>query len=73
MATILKEHRYIVRIRDGEHVLRIQELISGTEEWPERIRVQLPASIHYRARTIYGITEKEVAEKAAAYLESPSP
>jgi hypothetical protein len=72
MTTILKEHRYIVRISNEEFVLRVQELISGPKQWPERFRVQLYASIGYRARIIYGITEADAAAKTAAYLDFPS-
>ena len=72
MTTVLKEHRYIVRISDEEHILRVQELISGPEQWPEKFRVQLYASIGYRARIIYGTTEADAAEKTATYLNLPS-
>jgi hypothetical protein len=72
MTTIMKEHRYIVRINDDEHILRVQELISGPEQWHERFRVHLYASSGYRARIVYGTTEVEAAENTAAYLDFPS-
>jgi phenylacetate-coenzyme A ligase PaaK-like adenylate-forming protein len=71
MSTILKEHRYILRIGYQEHILRVQEFISGPEGWRETFRIQLPASVHHEARTIYGSTEMKAVEKAASYLESP--
>ena len=68
MTTLLREERYILRSGNQEHVLRVQELISGSEAWIERFRVQLSASNLRAAKTIYGSTGREVAEKAAAYL-----
>ena len=67
---ILKVHFYI--IHNEERVLRVEELISGSKQWPKRFRTKLRASNYHRARTIYGVTDKEVAEKAARYLESSS-
>ena len=68
MATILREERYIVSIGLEEHVLRVQQLISGSDSWPQRFRVQIPASEDRKANTMYGSTGKEVAERAVDYL-----
>lgn len=69
MLTIVRELRYIVSVRNEQHVLRVEELVSGTERWPGKFRVQLHASLRYRAQTIYGTTDHEVAQKVAEYLE----
>jgi hypothetical protein len=69
MLTIFRELRYVVRIRQEEHVLRVQELVSGTENWPEKFRVQVHASLRYPGRTIYGASDHEVAAKVAEYLD----
>ena len=68
MATILKEERYIVSIGLKEYVLRVQRLVGGLESWPEKFRVQIPASQERMATTVYGSTGKEVAERAVDYL-----
>jgi|HubBroStandDraft_6_1064221.scaffolds.fasta_scaffold527827_2 phenylacetate-coenzyme A ligase PaaK-like adenylate-forming protein len=68
MPTILREVPYTVCVRGEEYSLRVQELISGSESWPEKFRVQLHASLRHRAQTIYGPSDQEVAEKAAEYL-----
>jgi hypothetical protein len=68
--TILREERYIIFVGSQELVLRIQEFLSGTESWPGRFRLNLPASDSYKARTFYGGSSFEVAREAVEYLES---
>jgi hypothetical protein len=72
MATILKEERYIAYIGTEEHVLRVQELLGGSEAWPERFRVQIPASRERPSRTFYGSTGRGVVEQATEYLSNLS-
>jgi hypothetical protein len=68
VATMIREQRYIVYIGTEEHVLRMQELLWGSESWPERFRVLLPASREWAATTTYGSTGREAAERAMEYL-----
>jgi hypothetical protein len=68
MTTLIKEERYICYLDLEPHVLRIEELIIGSEQWPERFRIRLAASHSREAKTIYGSTAAEAAERAAAYL-----
>ena len=70
MATIIKEQKYIVYIGAQEHVLRVQELLSGQDSWPEKFRALLPASPEWTATMVYGSTEIEAAERAMKYLSS---
>lgn len=70
MSTILKEERYLLYLNGNEHFLRVQELISGTEIWPERFRVQLAASSERESARFYGSTALEVVLRASSYLSS---
>ena len=70
MATMLKEEKYMLQIAYEEHVLQVQELVWGSESWPEKFRVQLPTSNGKKTTTIYGTTSREVVEVAAEYLSS---
>ena len=70
METIIKEERYIVRVGYEEHVLRVQELVSGPDYWHNPFRVQLEASARREARTIFGADSREVVEKATDYIRS---
>jgi len=68
MCVILKEHRYVVQVGAVNHVLRIEELISGPAVWGAKFRVNIPADLNSRAEIIYGATADEVAELAADFL-----
>jgi hypothetical protein len=68
MATMIKEETYILYIGTEEYVLRVQELLWGLEPWPERFRVQIPASAERKATTVYGSTGRDAAERAMEYL-----
>jgi hypothetical protein len=68
MATMVKEERYIFRLHGAEHELRVQELVWGSEVWPERFRVELPAPDDREAVAFYGATGREAVERAAEYL-----
>jgi hypothetical protein len=70
MASLIREERYIFQDRTEEHVLRAQEIISGTEGWPERFRIQVPASHTREGKTFYGATSEEVVRRAANFLSS---
>jgi phenylacetate-coenzyme A ligase PaaK-like adenylate-forming protein len=73
MTTLIKEERYIYYLGMEPQVLRVEELISGSEQWPERFRALLAASHTREAKTIYGSTARETAERAVVYLSvSPS-
>jgi hypothetical protein len=67
MWVILKEHRYVVQVGAANHVLRIEELVSGPV-WRDKFRLLIPAGPNSQAKAIYGATADEVAELAADFL-----
>jgi hypothetical protein len=70
---LIKQERFICYLGMEQQVLRVDELISGSEQWPERFRSLLAASHTREAKTIYGSTAREAAERAVVYLSlSPS-
>lgn len=70
---LIKEERYMFYLGMEQQVLRVKELISGSEQWPERFRALLATSRTREAKTIYGSTAREAAERAVVYLSvSPS-
>jgi len=73
MDTLIREERYISSIGSVQHVLIVEEQIRGAAPWPERFRVQIPASLTWPARTIYGATSREAVERAIEYLFFSSP
>ena len=70
MHTILREERYIIVIGPQQHLLRIQELLSGPERWPGAFRLVLAASHYHKAHTFHGCSALDVATDAARYLSS---
>jgi hypothetical protein len=68
MTTLIKEERYICYLGMEQHVLRVEELISSSEQWPEPFRVRLAASHRREAKTIYGSTTVEAAERAVSFI-----
>lgn len=70
---LLKEHRFTFFAAGEIHLLRIEEMVSGLAIWPQKFRLKLPASAHSQARTIYGSSCNEVAQKAADVLEGLPP
>jgi len=68
MATMIREDKYILYVGTEEYVLPVQELLSGLEPWPEKFRALLPASREWTARTVYGSSGREAAERAMEYL-----
>jgi len=71
MAELIREERYIFLSGNDQHVIRVQELISGSAGWPDRFRVHVPASHMLKAKKFYGTTARETAERAIEYLTSP--
>jgi len=70
MSDLVKEERYILLLGTEEHILRVQELISGTTVWPMPYRINLAASYAQEGKTFYGTSAREVVERAAEYLPS---
>ena len=70
MAELIKEERYIFSIGTEEHVLRVQELVSGSTPWPEPFRTHLPASNFREARKFHGRTALAAADRATEYISS---
>ena len=70
MATLIREERYILQIGAEEHILRVQEILSGAEDWPERFRIQVPASHTREAKRFYGATSQAVVGRAIEFLSS---
>jgi len=71
MREFIKEERYIFFIGKQEHIVRVQELFSDTTMWPERFRIQVPASYLQEGKNLYGTTAQEVVERAIEYISSP--
>jgi hypothetical protein len=65
---LIKEHRFTFLGAADVYLFRVEELIEGLAFWPSRFRLKLPASTHWEARTIYGSSCNEVAQKAANSL-----
>jgi len=65
---LLREHRFTFFAGVEIHVFRIEELIGGVAYWPQRFRLQLPASSRGEAKTIYGTDCEALAQKAAEIL-----
>jgi hypothetical protein len=65
---LLREHRFTFFAGAEIHVFRIEELIGGVVYWPQRFRLQLPASSRGEAKTIYGTDCETLAQKAAELL-----
>jgi hypothetical protein len=73
MANLIKEERYIFQVGTEENILRVQELIWGSEPWSARCRIQVPASHTREAKSFFGATPQEAVERAAKYLSSSVP
>jgi hypothetical protein len=69
MATLVKHHRYEIKIGSESHILRIEELVSGPDVWGGSFRLVLPANGSKTIKTIYGATADEVANRAVAVME----
>jgi|HubBroStandDraft_6_1064221.scaffolds.fasta_scaffold39889_3 hypothetical protein len=69
---LLREHRFKFFVGAEDYVFRVEELVTGTSSWPDRCRLRLPASARTEAKTFYGASCVEVAEKAAGFIASHS-
>jgi hypothetical protein len=69
---LLKEHRFTFVAGVEIHLFRIEELVGGVAFWPQRFRLQLPASCRREAKTIYGEDCDEVAQEAADVMARES-
>ena len=65
---LLREHRFKFFAGAEEHAFRVDELVAGMAGWPDRFRLRLPASSRSEAKTFYGASCEEVAEKAADFV-----
>jgi hypothetical protein len=68
----LKEHRFEYSAGSETHLFVVEEWVKGLAVWPRRFRVRLPASSRSEAKTFYGATCYEAAEKAASFLAGKS-
>ena len=66
---LLKEHRFRFVAGTETLLFRIEELVKGPTTWPHRFKLTLPASFHSEAKTFYGQSCYEVAEKAANFID----
>jgi hypothetical protein len=73
MASMIKEERYVIEVGNQTHILLLQELLWGSEWWPERFRVQLPAANGRSAENIFGSSARETLEMAAECLLNSRP
>ena len=69
---LLKEYRFRCTAGAETHLFTIEEWVKGLPVWPRRFRVRLPASSRNQAKTFYGATCCEAAEKAANFLAGKS-
>jgi hypothetical protein len=68
MVTLVRHHRYEIKIGSESHILRIEELVTGPDVWGGSFRLVLPANGRKTTTTIYGATADEVANRAAAVM-----
>jgi|ERR1700682_5278667 hypothetical protein len=69
---LLKEHRFKFLAGAETHLFTIEELVTGLAGWPDRFRLKLPASSSSEAKTFYGASCYDAAEKAAHFIASNS-
>jgi len=70
---LLKEHRFKFFLGVETYLFTIEELVTGLAGWPDRFRIKLAASKGSEAKTFYGPSCYDVAEKAARYIVINSP
>jgi hypothetical protein len=68
VAQLIREFRYILQVGAEEIDMRVQELVWGSERWPERCRIHVTASHTRKAQRFYGATPRETVEQAVEYL-----
>jgi hypothetical protein len=64
---LLREHRFKF-VAGTTHIFTIEEIVRGMAVWPHKFRLRLPASSNSEAKTFYGTSCYEVAEKAAEFM-----
>jgi len=69
---LLKEHRFKFFAGTETYFFTIEELVNGLAGWPHRFRIKLPASSGSQAKTFYGESCYDAAEKAAQFLATNS-
>jgi hypothetical protein len=69
---LLKEYQFRCIVGVETHLFTIEEWVKGLAVWPRRFRVRLPASSRSEAKTFFGATCHEAAEKAANFLAGKS-
>ena len=65
---LLKEYQIRCVVGAETHLITIEEWVKGLAVWPRRFRVRLPASSRSDAKTFYGATCHEAAEKAESFF-----
>jgi hypothetical protein len=65
---LLKEHRFKFIAGTETYLFKIEELVRGLAIWPHRFRLRVAASSRSEAKTFYGASCYEVAEKAADFM-----
>jgi hypothetical protein len=65
---LLKEHRFKCIAGTETYLFKIEELVRGLAIWPHRFRLRVAASPRWEAKTFYGASCYEVAEKAADFI-----
>jgi hypothetical protein len=68
---LLKEHRFKF-VLGTTHIFTIEEMVQGLAVWPHKFRLRLPASSKSEAKSFYGASCYEVAEKAAQFIAENS-
>jgi hypothetical protein len=69
---LLKEYQFQLFAGAETHLFTIDELVAGLAGWPDRFRLKLPASSSSEAKSFYGASCYDAAEKAAHFLASNS-
>ena len=68
---LLREHRFKF-VAGTTHMFTIEEMVRGMAVWPHKFRLRIPASSNSEAKTFYGTSCYEVAEKAAEFMAQNS-
>jgi len=68
MFTLVRHHRYEIKIGSESQILRIEELVSGPDVWGGTYRLVLLVGDGKTAKTIYGATADEVANRAVELM-----
>jgi hypothetical protein len=66
--TLVKEHSFKFAVGAETHLFLVEELVAKLSSWPARFRLRLDASSRTEAKTFYGASCYEVAEKAADFV-----